>query len=199
MEVNFYSNVVVICIVCSDAVVIRYLNKRTNQSDFDDMYLLRVTTCYTCKKKIVVANINRRAVTVNTSSKDIFSDDDIIEDLDMDADISEDINVPMNERVYDGYNTPINHLVITSTPMFKRMSRYLNGRLNPRTLNGFCIIESLSTVMPDVRSKFAIMSVIVGVHVDKKMAQCGCVHDEMKEDVLEIPYEDMTFFDQMVW
>lgn len=199
MEVDLYSNSVVICIVCSDAVIIRYANKHVARPDFEGMYLLRVTTCYRCKRKIVSANVVRRTAVVNTISADIHSDDDIVMDMDTSASMDENIPAPMNERVYDGYNTPISPLAIAGLPMYKRLSAYLKGKMNARTLNGFCVIESLSMVMPDFKFEFSIMSVIVGVHSEKKQASCGCLHDYTKEDITEIAYEDTTFFDQMRW
>lgn len=81
--------------------------------------------------------------------------------------------------------------------MYKRLSVYLGGKFTIRTLKDFCVIESLSMVVPDINFEVSIMSVIVTVHNEKKVADCQCAYDETKQNIIEVPYEEATFFDRM--
>lgn len=194
METDFHPNTVLICTVCSDAVVIRCANMSARIPDVESTYVLRLTSCNTCTNKFKRSNKNRDADMTRTTSTEISSDDPMCSDPEMDTDEFAEMSTTVGKRILEPFNTPVGMIVVASLPMYKRLMSYLSGNMIVGTLNGFCVIEHLNMVTPDSVFSPVITSVIVGVETEKKTSPCGCMNDHVKEIVKEIPYDNTTFF-----
>lgn len=204
MDMNMHSNTVVICVVCSDAVIIRCANMLASVPDFKSMYMLRLTTCWGCTNKVWRLNNTAEMdlspfLSTNIGVDEQINSDEIIStgsDSSMDDLMSVDasLNTIVDKRLTEPYNTPIGMLMIASLPMYKRLMSYLKGNMMVKTIGDFHVVENVSMVMPEPLFEPVITSVVVSVESDRKMSSCGCLHNHMKETVEEMPYDNGTFF-----
>ena len=194
MESNFHSNTIVMCVICSNTVIIRYRVANMVTNDHAGLYMIRLTTCHSCSTKVVRSNLNGRQRITMSTNEGTYSESGSVWDSDEEMNYGEDVSLPMNMRLFTAYNTPVGMLMIASLPMYKRLMTYLRGNMIAKTLNGFCVVEALSMLMPDPTYEYRVASVSVNITKSTKRSACGCVQEYTKEFVTEVPYEVSTFF-----
>lgn len=194
METDFHPNTVIICTICSDAVIVRYSNAKTNMPDFETRYMLRLTSCYSCMNKIARSNMIRYDEMMNSKIMDTSSDGSEGMEEEMNPTGYAETFLPACMRLLEPFNEPIGTIMVASMPMYKRMMSYLSGNMMMKTINNFCVIEHLSMVAPELPLDFKISSIVVGLSKDTNTSRCGCANTFVKETVSEVPYEVGTFF-----
>jgi hypothetical protein len=199
MEINIHKYTVAICVSCSDAIIIRYPDMEMATNDYSHMYMVRITTCFSCAQKIKYANLKRRSEMQITSSTELCSEDYMEVSDDPIADMKMLDDMPMSSKAVTGYNAVVGLLMVTNMPMYKRLMAYLKGNVFMKTLNGQCVIESVNKIVPMDMDSCEVTSVYVSTNMDTKLNTCGCLTSYMKEMVTEVPYESGTFLGFSYW
>lgn len=189
---------VVVCSVCSDVVMIKYIDMQKCTDVGENMYLFRLTTCARCRVKILHSNSHPSDKIVTQSSTEIYSDDTIDSDSEMDVSDYEDELISMYMKVYEGFNTVVGTNMVMNMPIYRRLMSYMKGRLIVRSVSGFHVIEPLKRTLPDTTTTYAISSLVSTVSREVSRSSCGCPTESVIEKMFEVPYDSSTFFGDMI-